>query len=118
MEKLVIIGSGSGGLPVASIVSKFRKNQYDITVITKDRDIAYSPCGIPFVLKGDIPSYKEIILHSKEHYRESGIKILTNTSVEEIDTQKKRIRYENTWLDYDYLVIATGTAQRVRKLKE
>ncbi len=30
MEKLVIIGSGSGGLPIASTVAKFRKNQYDI----------------------------------------------------------------------------------------
>ncbi len=69
------------------------------------------------MLKGDIPSYKDLIMHSKEHYRESGIKILTKTSVEEIDTQKKRIRYENTWLDYDYLVIATGTAQRVQKVK-
>ena len=90
MEKLVIIGSGSGGLPIASTVAKFGKNQYDITVITKDTDIAYSPCGIPYVLKGDIPSYKDLIMHPKEHYRESGIKILTNTSVEEIDTQKKR----------------------------
>ncbi|CAG1001403.1 MAG: FAD-dependent oxidoreductase [Candidatus Methanoperedens sp.] len=117
MEKLVIIGSGSGGLPVASMVAKFRKNQYDITVITKDPDIAYSPCGIPYVLKGDIPSYKDLIMHSEEHYKESGIKILTNTSVEEIDTQKKRIRYKSTWLGYNYLVIATGTAQRVPKVK-
>jgi len=117
MEKLVIIGSGSGGLPIASTVAKFRKNQYDITVITKDTDIAYSPCGIPYVFKGDIPSYKDLIMHSEEHYRESGIKILTNTSVEEIDTQKKRIRYKSTWLYYNYLVIATGTAQRVPKVK-
>src|SRR5660398_193655 len=68
MEKLVIIGSGSGGIPVASTVAKFRKNQYDITVITKDRDIAYSPCGIPFVLKGDIPSYKAVsYTHLRAH---------------------------------------------------
>jgi NADH oxidase (H2O2-forming) len=98
-------------------VGKFRKNQYDITVITKDRDVAYSPCGIPYVLKGDIHSNKDLIMHSKEYYRESGIKILTNTSVEEIDTQKKRIRYKSTWLDYNYLVIATGTAQRIPKVK-
>ncbi len=85
MEKLVIIGSGSGGLPVASKVAQFRKNHYDITVITKDSDIAYSPCGIPYVLKGDIPLYKDLIMRSKEYYRELGIKILTNTAVEEID---------------------------------
>src|SRR5660397_270481 len=27
------------------------------------------------------------------------------------------IRYKSTWLDYNYLVIATGTAQRVPKVK-
>ena len=99
MEKLVIIGSGSGGLPIASTVAKFRKNQYDITVITQDTDIAYSPCGIPFVLKGDIPSYKDLIMHSKEHYRESGIKILMKTSVEEIDTQNPSfpLKNQNHW---------------------
>jgi NADH oxidase (H2O2-forming) len=117
MEKLVIIGSGSGGLPIASTVAKFRKNQYDVTVITQDTDIAYSPCGIPYALKGDIHSYKDLIMHSKEHYTESGIKIFTNTSVEEIDPQKKRIRYKSTWLDYNYLVIATGTTQRVPKVE-
>ncbi len=117
MEKLVIIGGGSGGLPVASKVAQFRKNHYDITVITKDPDIAYSPCGIPYVLKGDIPSYKDLIMRSKEHYREVGIKILTNTAIEEVDPQKKRIRYKSTWLDYDFLVIATGTSQRIPQVK-
>jgi hypothetical protein len=39
MEKLVIIGSGSGVLPIASTVAKFRKNHYDIMVITKELNI-------------------------------------------------------------------------------
>lgn len=117
MEKLIIIGSGSGGLPVASTVAKYKKDQYDIAVITKDSDIAYSPCGIPYVLKGDIPSYKDLIMQPEEHYRELGIKILTGTVVEEIDAQRKRIRCKNNWVEYDYLVIATGTAQRLPRVK-
>jgi NADH oxidase (H2O2-forming) len=117
MEKLVIIGSGSGGLPVASTVAKHRKEHYDITVITRDSDIAYSPCGIPYVLKGDIHSYKDLIMRSKEHYRKLGIKILTDTDVREIDSQRQRIRCNKTWLDYDYLVIATGTTQRTPQVK-
>lgn len=117
MEKLVIIGSGSGGMPIASTVAKYKKNRYDITVITKDSDIAYSPCGIPYVLKGDIPSYKDLIMLSKEHYRKIGINILADTEVKEIDSERQRISCNNTWLDYDYLVIATGTTQRIPHIK-
>lgn len=117
MDKLIIIGSGSGGLPIASTVAKYKRNQYNITVITKDPDIAYSPCGIPYVLKGDILSYKDLIMQSKDHYEWLGIKILTNTVAEEIDVQGRRVRCKNTWLDYDYLVIATGTRQRIPQIK-
>ncbi|VVB91649.1 Coenzyme A disulfide reductase [uncultured archaeon] len=117
MEKLIIIGSGSGGLPVASTVAKRKKDHYYITVITKDSDIAYSPCGIPYVIKGDIHSYKDLVMRSKEYYRELGIKILTDTEVKEIDPQRRRIRFNNTWLDYDYLVIATGTKQKIPQVK-
>ena len=117
MEKLVIIGSGSGGLPVASTVAKNKKNYYDITVITKDSDIAYSPCGIPYVLKGDIASLKKLVMHTKEFYKELGIKILINTEVEEIDVKRQKIRFKDEWLDYDYLIIATGTSQRPPQIK-
>lgn len=117
MEKLVIIGSGSGGLPAASMVAKYKPDSFDITVITRDSDIAYSPCGIPFVLKGDIPSYESLIMRTKEHYSKIGIKILTDTAVEEIDARAQKIRFKDTWLDYDCLVIATGTAQRIPGVK-
>lgn len=108
----MIIGSGSGGLPVASMVAKNGRDNFDITVITKDLDIAYSPCGIPFVMKGDIPSYKSLIMRKTDHYRELGIDILTGTTVDEIDTGQQRVRAGSKWIDYDYLVIATGTAQK------
>lgn len=117
MEKLVIIGSGSGGLPAASIVAKYKPDSFEITVVTMDSDIAYSPCGIPFVLKGDIPSYENLIMRTKEHYSKMGIKILTDTAVEEIDARGQKIRFDYTWLDYDYLVIATGTAQKIPEVK-
>ncbi len=117
MKKLIIIGSGSGGLPVASTVARYKPHHFEITVITKDPDISYSPCGIPFVLKGDIPSYESLIMRPKEHYGGLGIRILTDTMVEEIDTRKWKIRFDDTWLDYDYLVIATGTMQRIPKIR-
>ncbi len=117
MKKLIIIGSGSGGLPVASTIAQYKPQNFEITVITKDSDIAYSPCGIPFVLKGDIPSYESLIMRPREHYGDLGIRILTDTLVEEIDARKRKIRFNDTWLDYDYLVIATGTMQRISQVR-
>ena len=113
MKKLIIIGSASGGLPVASRVARYKPESFEITVITRDHDIAYSPCGIPFVLKGDIPSYESLIMRSKEDYERQRIKILTCTTVEEIDSEEEKVYFNDTCLDYDYLVIATGTSQKM-----
>lgn len=102
---------------MASIVAKHEKHRYDITVITKDSDIAYSPCGIPFVLKGDIASYKNLVMQTKEYYQQRGIDIITGTTVEEIDGWGQKIRFHDTWIDYDHLVIATGTSQRFPEIE-
>jgi Uncharacterized NAD(FAD)-dependent dehydrogenases len=49
--KIIIIGGGAGGLSTASNIRKLDKKA-KITVITRDENIAYSPCAIPYVLSG------------------------------------------------------------------
>ncbi|MCZ7392014.1 MAG: FAD-dependent oxidoreductase [Candidatus Methanoperedens sp.] len=105
---LVIIGSGSGGLPVASELKKHGAN-YEIKVFTRDTDIAYSPCGIPFVLGGDIPSFDDLLMEKKVHYTEMGIEIRDGVEVTRIDTDNNRIFVGSEEVEYDFLVIATGT---------
>ena len=111
--KTVIIGSGAGGLTTASTIRKYNKDM-EIVVITKEKYIAYSPCAIPYVIGGEIPSFQDIIIHTPEDYRKNrNIVIITESTVVDVDSKNKNVIYYNkegnkNTLKYDYLVIATG----------
>ena len=107
-EHVVIIGAGASGLPIASQVRKETKDK-DITVITKGKHIAYSPCALPFVLHGVIPDFESCIMKTPDDYELVGIKILTETTVERIDLEKNQLETTAGTVAYDTLVIATGS---------
>ena len=117
--KVAIIGSGAGGLTVASHIRKFSKKA-EIIVVTLENQVAYSQCAIPYVIGGEIESFEEIVMHKPEYYGERGIKIITDSEVFEVVSSENYVRYRpkdtqtsikngfNEILSYDYLVIATG----------
>ena len=115
--KVVIIGSGAGGLTVASNIRKY-SDKAEITVITREKQVAYSQCAIPYVIGGEIESFDEIVMHTPEYYGKQGINIITDSEVFEVVASEKFVKYRsnNTQttnktegiLYYDYLVIATG----------
>ena len=112
--KVVIIGSGAGGLTVASNIRKYSEKA-EITVITMESQVAYSQCAIPYVIGGEIGSFEEIVMHTPEYYGKIGINIITESEVFEIVSSKNLVRYRSlngdnsaNELSYDYLVIATG----------
>ena len=114
--KIVIVGAGAGGLSTASNIRKYDKNA-EITVITMEKHIAYSPCAIPYVLGGEVKNFKDIIMHEAEDYLEKDIKIITQAEVFDITSSENKIKYrfinektEEYELSYDYLVIATGAS--------
>lgn len=113
--KVVIIGGGAGGLSTASNIRKYDKD-IEITVITRDSNIAYSPCAIPYVLSGDVRSFDDIIMHNPEDYLDRDITVITEAEVYSVDHDKKILKYSSIkeelnideTLNYDKLVIATG----------
>ncbi len=114
--KIVIIGGGAGGLSTASNIRKHDKDA-EITVITRDENIAYSPCAIPYVLCGEVDCFENIIMHQAEDYLERDIKVITRAEVFEVKASEKKIGYyllnqkeDHNEMEYDYLVIATGGA--------
>jgi NADH oxidase (H2O2-forming) len=107
-ERVVIIGAGASGLPIASQIRKETK-EIDITVITMGRHVAYSPCALPFVLHGMIPDFESCIMKTPDDYELVGIEILTETSVENIDVEAQRLETTAGPIEYDTLVIATGS---------
>lgn len=106
-RKILIIGSGAAGMTAASSARKHDKTS-EITVITEDEDIAYSPCAIPWVLewKND---WNSIIMHDAEFYKhEKNINVLTRLKVDSVDTEAKTVSAGGKKYGYDSLVIATG----------
>jgi NADH oxidase (H2O2-forming) len=106
--KLVVIGGGAAGLGVAGAARGVDPSA-EAVVYTEYEDVAYSPCGIPFVHGKEIESFDRLFLATKEQYVESGIDVHYETTVESIDTtaQTLRVRGEGV-VTYDRLAIATG----------
>jgi NADH oxidase (H2O2-forming) len=107
-ERVVIIGAGASGLPIASQIRKETKDR-DIVVITKGKHVAYSPCALPFVLHGMIPDFESCIMKTPDDYEMVDINIMTDTTVERIDLEGQRLETTKGEVPFDTLVIATGS---------
>jgi len=113
--KVVIIGSGAAGISTASNIRKYDED-IEITVITLEKQVAYSPCAIPYVLSGEVEDFSDIVMHQPEDYLEKNIKIITGAEVFEVKSDENKIKYRlndqymsiEKEIVYDYLVIATG----------
>ena len=64
-RRVVIIGAHAAGVDAASAARRTDRNA-EITLITKQRQAGYSPCGIPFVIGRHIPSFEKLIARTME----------------------------------------------------
>ncbi len=109
--KVVIVGGGAGGISTASNIRKIDK-EAEITVLTRDNNVAYSPCAIPYVLSGKIKSFDDIIMRKPEDYKKKDIDVIIESEVTELNSEDKTISYIKDGkvykMGYDKLVLATG----------
>lgn len=113
-KKIVVIGSGAAGMTAAS-TARATDPQADITVITDDVDVAYSPCMIPWVLSGKY-AWEDMVMHTPGWYSENrNIKVVTGTKVETVTDARDRSGKGETSVtaggvkyEWDSLVVATG----------
>ncbi len=106
-KKIIIVGSGAAGMTAASS-ARATDPSAEITLLTEDTDIAYSPCVIPWVLEGKA-SWEGMIMHTPEFYRtERDIDVRTRTRVESADGEARTVTAGGMTYSYDALVLATG----------
>jgi NADH oxidase (H2O2-forming) len=103
-----MIGGGPGGLGAAGAAKGTDPNA-ETVVYTQFEDVAYSPCGIPFVHGKEIDSFDRLFLATKEQYVKSGIDVRYETTVTSIDRRNKTINVESEGnVRYDKLVLCSG----------
>lgn len=108
VPRTVIIGGGAAGIGAAGGV-KAADPTADVVVYTEFEDVAYSPCGIPYVHGGEIPDFERLFLADKQAYVDAGIDIHYETAVTAIDTAAKTVTVAGEGVvGYDSLVVATG----------
>jgi sulfide:quinone oxidoreductase len=106
MKNLVILGAGTSGTMMANhLVHKLPKDTWKITIVDQYKTHYYQP-GFLF-LPFDIYKSKDVIKKGKKFIPKSVRYV--NQKIEEIQADKNQVKLENEYLDYDILIIATGT---------
>ncbi|MCX8153951.1 MAG: FAD-dependent oxidoreductase [Candidatus Bathyarchaeota archaeon] len=112
VKRIIVIGANAAGVEAASAARK-KDHTAEITLITDEKTAGYSRCGLPFVIGGQIPSFKDLIVFSQAYFKMMKLNLKTETRVTAINTKDKTVTVVaktgvTETLQYDSLVIATG----------
>jgi NADH oxidase (H2O2-forming) len=111
-RRVVIIGANASGVEAASAARK-KDRTAEITLITQEKNAGYSRCGLPFVIGGQIPNFKDLIVYPPAYFQMLKLNLRTETKATAIDTKEKVVTTVDKAgatesLPYDSLVLATG----------
>ena len=122
MQILVIGGVAAGTKAAAKL--KREDRGLEVTLITKDQDISYAGCGLPYYVGGLIESRDALIVNTPEKYAAlTGVRVLTGREAIELNGAEKTVKAKNLLSGetesyrYDRLVIATGASAVVPPLE-
>ena len=118
MEKILVIGGNAAGLTAASRAKRIDP-RLNITVVEKLPQIAYSTCGLPYMLARLVRPEQLISFTPEEFEKDRGIKVHTRVRVEAIIPGRKRVEAvrtdtgEKMEFSFDRLLLATGVKPRL-----
>ncbi|MBI5197883.1 MAG: FAD-dependent oxidoreductase [Nitrospirae bacterium] len=105
MARIVILGSGIGGLPAAFEARSFLNRKHQVTVISNVDFFHFVPSN-PWVAVG-WRTRKEISLSLRPILEKRGIEFVS-AGAERIEPENNRVITAKGEVPYDYLMIATG----------
>ena len=110
-----MVGLGTAGLYSSRAAQRFNRRAR-VTIFEKRGYHMFSPCGIPYALGGMVESF-ESLKHTVPTTR--SLEIFLRHEVVDGDTVGKRVKVvdldsgEERWVEYDSLILATGSVPRV-----
>jgi len=111
-RRIIIVGANASGVEAASAARK-KDRTAEITLLTIEKNAGYSRCGLPFVIGGVIPSFRDLVVYPSAYFQMLKLNLRTETKVTAINTKEKTVTAVDKagvteTLQYDSLVIATG----------
>lgn len=112
-KRLVVIGGVAAGMSAAA---KAKRADRDLEVVVYEQGpyISYAACGMPYLIAGDIPDYRELVARTPEQMAKQGIEVRLQHRVTAINPIAQAVTVRDLGNDrefevsYDNLVIATG----------
>jgi len=114
--KVCIVGGGGGASNAANVIRRLDK-EARIDIFTDRSEIGNQPCEIPFVLKGDLPSWDDTFVFRKKFYSERAVNVHFNTEVTGIVRAKRRIIAGGESYSYDKLILDLGSTPHIPAIK-
>ncbi len=121
--KVLVIGGVAAGTKTAAKLKR-EDRSIEVTVISKDKDISYAGCGLPYYVGGMIEEPGELIVNTPEKYAAlTGVTVLTGKEAIRLDVASKSVAVkdvatgEEEMLGYDKLVISVGASPAVPPVK-
>lgn len=114
--KVLIIGGVAAGTKTAAKLKREDRSA-EVVVITKDKDISYAGCGLPYYVGGLIESRDQLIVNTPQKYAAlTGVEVRTGKEAVALDADKKEVTVRDTETgaeevcSYDKLVLAVGAS--------
>jgi sulfide:quinone oxidoreductase len=111
MKKILILGAGTAGTMLANKLTQvLSRDDWKITIVDQDETHYYQPgfLFMPFGIYGE-----NDVIKPKRDYIPPGVEMILS-EIELIEPEQNRVRIakDNRYLQYDFLIIATGTSPR------
>ncbi len=116
MKKIIIIGNSAAGITAAETIRELDKDSA-LAIISAEPFFVYDRCRI-LNLIGNRVKEKDLFLKNEDFYESNSIELLLEREVVGINFDRKRIFFKTKgFLDFDSLVIATGSSVKLPALK-
>ena len=117
--KVLIIGGVAAGTKTAAKLKREDRSA-EVIVLTKDKDISYAGCGLPYYVGGLIESRDELIVNTPQKYAGlTGVEVRVGKEAIALDADKKQVTVkdvdtgEKEVCSYDKLVLSVGASPAV-----
>ena len=120
-RRIIVVGANAAGVEAASAARK-KDRTAEITLFMLEKNAGYSRCGLPFVIGGVIPAFRDLIVYPPAYFQMLKLNLRMETRVTAINTKEKTVSIitkdgATETLQYDSLVIATGADAFIPPIK-